>query len=226
MRRSAAKGNPNMRLLPILILSAAAALAPAPAAQTLVLATSVDMTAKSTLLRFKATGAPGATCYLLAAASVQPGIPTPWGTLYLDPATLQPLASFKLNAAGAGSIDFLLPADKFPDLRASVQGVIVGGPAPVVTGFVLVGHYATKDLTEILVADYASDTDMLAVNGKGRGGDLIEAFRGKTGVGWVRLASTTVPYAMMYWGILKVGFVAGSELEVRVRGTVVLFNLH
>jgi hypothetical protein len=49
--------------------------------------------------------------------------------LYVDPTLLVSLATFPLNATGAGSVSFVLPADaRFAGLTFALQGAVVSFP--------------------------------------------------------------------------------------------------
>jgi hypothetical protein len=206
-----------------LALATLCALAPA---QTLEVFFGVDLGAKTTSVQCKVVGAPGATVGLFAAGKLSAGTRLPAGTVYLDLASLAPLATFPLNTAGVGSVTFTLPAASFRTLTADLQAAVATSAGAVtLTNYVMVGHWANTLLTEILAARYDPRADQFLVQGKGPSGALMELFRETPPAARVRLGGITTPIAMMAWGLTPCLFRPLDRFEVYVFGVTRILRL-
>ncbi|MCC6670321.1 MAG: hypothetical protein IT458_04625 [Planctomycetes bacterium] len=207
-------------------LLALAILTPPAPAQTLEVGLGVDPGARTTRIEFKVVGAPGASVALFGALALAPTpLVLPFGTLRLDPATLVPIATFALNAAGVGSVGFTLPAAAYRSYAFDVQAAVVSGGTLTLTPYAMVGGYANSPGTEILAASYHPVADHFWIHGKGPSGALLEVFRKPPLAPRLRLAGITVPYAMMALGVAPCLFVPGESLDVVVFGTTGILSL-
>ena len=213
----------NQNFASLLLLAGLCGLAPA---QTIDVSLGVDSPAAKTLIDVNVVGAPGATVALFAALKLASAPTTlPWGTVYLDLATLTPVATTTLNGAGVGKFSFSLAAATFKSWAFDVQVAQLSGSKLTLSNYQLLGGWANSLSTEILAARYDPTTDWFQILGKGPSFALLELFRKPPLVARVRIGGITVPYASMAWGVGPCVFTPGDSLDVYVFGTTWILHM-
>lgn len=210
-------------LASLLLLAGLCGTAPA---QTIDASLGVDLPAVKTLIDVKVVGAPGATVTLFAALKLASTPMTlPWGTLYLDVATLTPVATTTLNGVGVGKFSVSLSAATFKSWAFDVQVAQLSGGKLTLSNYQLLGGWANSLSTEILAARYDPTTDWFQILGKGPSFALMELFRKPPLLVRERIGGITVPYASMAWGVGPCVFTPGDSLDVYVFGTTWILHV-
>lgn len=181
---------------------------------------SVDPVARRIGFALQVVGPSRGLSAIFMANSVNPPLPTVFGSLYLDAASLVVLATLPLNAAGFGELRPSVVAATYPDL--ALQAVTTDGITTRLTNYAMIGTHANAAQTEILAARYDGARDLFQVVCKGTPGDLVEVLLLHPAALPRSLGSFTVPPAptMITFTHTEPGFQAGDTLEVwnRTRG--------
>jgi hypothetical protein len=177
---------------------------------------SVDDAARRVGMAFQLNGPPLGFGLFLLAGSVTPGVPTPFGNLYLDPATLMVFAPVPLNAAGFGELRLSLAATDVAGLQVASQGVVADATTARLTNYTLLGgHYLPGLLWELLAARYHGGTDRLYLAGRAVPGNRLDvAMQNPGGVRQALGPITVPPLGVFAAGYVFPGFAPGGSFEV------------